>query len=252
MSRAGFLAGTVSYPWLWSKTRSRRCRCLAMRTAHRANNQEQAGGGRTPQAAGVWAGRRHLRSSIRLLLLAAAYASALLSFAVPAAAHGPCGCVKPAVATPGQQLVSSIPTIRIVWNPVRDDLLIGPDYLARNHVTGQPRVVLQDQLQPASATFRVPATAPGRYLVLLFDGTEDGMHYSWDYITVRSAPRSAPSAPPTAAATAPARRAGGLDGRVLVGVAALMLLVGAGVFVSARRRRTDGGRRAGRDGPGGR
>ena len=223
-----------------------------MRTAQRTNNQEQAGGGRTPQDGGARAGRRHLRSSIRLHLLAAAYASALLSFAVPAAAHGPCGCVKPAVATPGQQLVSSIRTIKIVWNPVRDDLLIGPDYLARNHVNGQQRVVLQDQPQPASATFRVPATAPGRYLVLLFDGTEDGMHYSWDYITVRSAPRSAPSAPPTAAVTAPARQVDGLDGRVLVGVAGLLLLAGAGVFVSVRKRRTASGRRAGRDGTGGR
>jgi hypothetical protein len=216
-----------------------------MRTTRHATDRDQAGCGRTPQNAGARTGRRHLRGGIRLLLLAAVCVSALPSFAVPAAAHGPCGCVSPAVATPGEQLVSSIPTIKIVWNPVHDDLLIGPDYLARDHVTGQPRVVLQDQPQPAPATFRVPATAPGRYLVLLYDGTEGGAHYSWDYIRVRSAPRSPPSAPPTAAATAPARRAGGLNGPVLVSVAALMLLVGAGVFVSARKHRTDGGNRAG-------
>ena len=190
-----------------------------------------------------------LRSSIRLPLLAAACTSALLSFAAPAAAHGPCGCVRPTVATPGRQLASSIPTIKIVWNPVRDDLLIGPDYLASDHVTGQPRVVLQDQPQPAPATFRVPATAPGRYLVLLFDGTEGGMHYSWDYIRVRSAPSSPASAQPTATTTAPARRAGGLGGPVLVGLAVLMSLLGAGVLRAARTHRTQAGKRAGRARP---
>jgi hypothetical protein len=63
-------------------------RCLAMRTTRRATDRDQAGCGRIPQNAGARTGRRHLRGSIRLLLLAAGCVSALLSFAVPAAAHG--------------------------------------------------------------------------------------------------------------------------------------------------------------------
>ena len=196
------------------------------------------------------AGHGHLRSGIRLLVLAAASMSVLLRLVVPAAAHGPCGCVSPAVTRPGEQLVSSVPTIKIVWNPIRDDLFIGPYYLARDHVTGQPRVVLQDQPQPASATFRVPLTAPGRYLVLLYDGTEGGVHYSWDYIRVRSAPRSPLSTQSTARTTAVARRAADRNGPALAGLAVVILLLSAGVLVLAGKYRTRGGKRASRDGAG--
>jgi hypothetical protein len=165
--------------------------------------------------------------------------------AVPAVAHGPCGCIRPATATPGERLASTYPTIKIVWNPVPADLLIGPDYLGRDHVDGQPRVVLQEQPQPASASFQVPATAPGLYLVLLYDGTEGGAHYSWDYITVRPGPRSAPSAGPTAVTTAPARR-GGRAGLALAGLsAALLSLLAVGIFVWARKHRRDSGSLAG-------
>ena len=170
----------------------------------------------------------------------------------PHSRHGPCGCITPTAATPGEQLVSTYPTIKIVWNPVPADFLIGPDDLTRAHVSGQPRLVLQEQPRPSPATFRVPATAPGRYLVLLYDGTEGGGHYSWDYITVRSGPRPPSSTRPTAAATEPARRAGGLNGPVLVGLAAaLVALLGASVLVLARRHRTHSGRRTGRAGSGG-
>jgi hypothetical protein len=161
--------------------------------------------------------------------------------AVPAVAHGPCGCIKPAAATPGEQLASTYPTIRIIWNPVPADLLIGPDYLGRDHVDGQPRVVLQEQPRPALASFQVPATAPGRYLVLLYDGTEGGAHYSWDYITVRAGPRSAPSVGPTVVTTAPARR-GGRGGLALAGLSgALLSLLGVGMLVWARKHRRNGG-----------
>ena len=223
-----------------------------MRTTRHANDRDQAGGGRVLQDAGARSKCRHLHSSIRLVVLAVGCASALVLAAVPAVAHGPCGCITPAAAMPGEQLASSYPTIRVVWNPVPADLLIGPDYLARDHVSGQPRVVLQEQPRPGSATFRIPATAPGRYLVLLYDGTEGGAHYSWDYITVRSGLRSPPSARPTGAATGPARRAGGPDGPVLVGLgAAFAALLGAGVLIVARRHRTDRGSRTGRAGTGG-
>jgi hypothetical protein len=187
--------------------------------------------------AGARAGRRHLGNRVRISVLASACASALLMTAVPAVAHGPCGCIRPATATPGEQLASTYPTIRIVWNPVPADLLIGPDYLGRDHVDGQPRVVLQEQPQPASASFQVPATAPGRYLVLLYDGTEGGAHYSWDYITVRPGRRSASSAAPTVVSAAPARR-GGPGGLALVGLcAALLSLLAVGMFVWAPKQR---------------
>ena len=177
-----------------------------------------------------------------MLVLITVCVSALVVGAIPADAHGPCGCIKPTAATPGERLVSSTPTIKIVWNPVRDDLFIGPDFLVRAHVAGQPRVVLQEQSQPGLATFTVPATAPGRYLVLLYDGTEGGVHYSWDYITVRSAPRSPPSTQQGTSMTAHGRRRDGLQSRVVLGLAvALLALLGVGIFVGVRKYRTDGG-----------
>ena len=209
-----------------------------MKTTRRADEQA---GGEVAQAAGARPGRRHLDSRVRVFVLAAGCASALLVTAVPAVAHGPCGCIKPASATPGEQLASTYPTIKIIWNPVPADLLIGPDYLGRDHIDGQPRVVLQEQPQPALASFQVPATAPGRYLVLLYDGTEGGAHYSWDYITVRSGPRSAPSVGPTVGTAAPTRR-GGRGGLALAGISgALLLLLGVGMFVWARKHRRKNG-----------
>jgi hypothetical protein len=157
-----------------------------MRATRRATDAAQAGAGGVRRGAGSRVEGRHLPRSVRLLTLAGCCASALLIAAVPAAAHGPCGCTTPTAAMPGERLVSGYPTIRVVWNPVAADLLIGPDDLARDHVAGQPRVVLQERPRPGPASFRVPVTAPGRYLVLLYDGTEGGVHYSWDYITVRS------------------------------------------------------------------
>jgi hypothetical protein len=71
----------------------------------------------------------------------------------PHSRHGPCGCITPTAATPGEQLVSTYPTIKIVWNPVPADFLIGPDDLTRAHVSGQPRLVLQEQPRPSTATF---------------------------------------------------------------------------------------------------
>ena len=211
-----------------------------MRTTRRVNARDNAGNGPVPQDAAVQVGCHHLPSSIRFLIVAAACASAVLAPAGPAAAHGPCGCITPAAAIPGEQLVSTYPTVKVVWNPVPADLPIGPDYLARDHVTGQPRVVLQEQPQPGSASFRVPATAPGRYLVVLYDGTEGGAHYSWDYITVRPGPRSSSSARPTVAATGLARRAGGLAGSVLAGLGAMLVaLFGGAVLVLVRKHRME-------------
>jgi hypothetical protein len=114
--RARLLAGSASCPWFWSKHGSGRCTPEPCDENHSPRERPGAGRERAPQDAGARAGRHHLRSSIRLVLLAAASMSALPSFAVPAAAHGPCGCVSPAVATPGEQLVSSIATIKIIWN----------------------------------------------------------------------------------------------------------------------------------------
>src|SRR5215213_5534266 len=125
-----------------------------MRTTRRAADQAGRGVGRGVDAR---AGRCRPGSSVRVFVLAAACTWALLMTAVPAAAHGPCGCIRPAAARPGEQLVSTVPTIKLVWNPVPSDLLIGPDYLGRDHVDGQPRVVLQEQPQPAVASFQVPA-----------------------------------------------------------------------------------------------
>jgi hypothetical protein len=212
-----------------------------MRTTRRAADQAGRGVGRGVDAR---AGRCRPGSSVRVFVLAAACASALLMTAVPAAAHGPCGCIRPAAARPGEQLVSTVPTIKLIWNPVPSDLLIGPDYLGRDHVDGQPRVVLQEQPQPAVASFQVPATAPGRYLVLMYDGTEGGVHYSWDYITVRPGSSSASSTGPTVVTTATAHQGGRGVPVLAVLSAALLALLAVGRIVWARKHGRDSGRLA--------
>jgi hypothetical protein len=38
--------------------------------------------------------------------------------------------------------------------------------------------------QNAGFSFRVPKARPGRYLVIVFDGSEAGQHYTWDFVRV--------------------------------------------------------------------
>ena len=118
--------------------------------------------------------------------------AALLLLAPAAAAHGPCGCLEPASGPPGTVVRADHPLMRVIFNPARADLGIGPARLWRRHRPGPARVLLRRPYryppEYGPGRFTIPRVAPGRYLVALHDGGEGGAHYSWGTITVVGAP----------------------------------------------------------------
>lgn len=161
-------------------------------------------------------------SSVGLLLLwlgsAAAYA------------HGPCHCL-PATAVPGDRVVTNN-VFRAIWNPTREDIYYEQSALVAAHVKGTPRLVLVDRDRSQArqdARFFIPAVPAGKYLVLLYDGSEGGEHYTWDTINVRRG-RVATSA---SSRPKPSTANGFPIGRV---VFALVVLMAAGALLTHRRR----------------
>ncbi len=152
-----------------------------------------------------------------------------------ASAHGPCGCL-PRTAYPGDAVVINN-VFRAVWNPTRADIYYGQPALIAAHVDGAPRIVLLNRDRKDArerARFLVPEVPTGRYLVLLYDGSEGGAHYTWDSMTVRRRPaKAAPSAATTSSDTT-----GGRGGFTAVAVAAgVVLLVATSSLFTLRRRR---------------
>ena len=116
----------------------------------------------------------------------------LLLAAAPAIAHGPCGCLTPSTVRPGDIVRVHNATLRVVWNPGRRELAIGPRPLWREQQRGQPSHELLRRRSPAKRSrFRVPEAPPGRYLIAVFDGTEGGAHYTWERVWVLPAKRRA-------------------------------------------------------------
>ena len=159
-------------------------------------------------------------------------------------AHGPCGCLTPASGPPGTTVTAAAAAYKVVFNPDRTDLPITQS-LWREHRPGvAPSVVLRktysysDLPLTGPVEFRVPAAPPGRYLVSIYDGSEGGAHYTWEYFRVTG--RQAQAAPPGPADPAPPATAETtrvpLPAAVLAGVAALLagLLLGG---LAARRWR---------------
>lgn len=48
----------------------------------------------------------------------------------------------------------------------------------------EPVVVLAEERPRAPLSFTVPDATPGRYLVVIYNGSESGFHYTWDFYTV--------------------------------------------------------------------
>jgi hypothetical protein len=152
----------------------------------------------------------------------------------PASGHGPCGCLTPASGPAGTTVSAAVGAYKVVFNPDRTDLGIGPRSLWADHRPGlAPTVVFRSTYRYADlplagpVEFQVPAAAPGRYLVGIYDGSEGGAHYTWEYFRVTG---RGGEAPPTAEATGHS-----MPTTVLVGLTALL----AGLFVgskAARRR----------------
>jgi hypothetical protein len=105
--------------------------------------------------------------------------------AAPAAAHGPCGCLRPAKGAPGVQVREVGTTaVRVLWNPARVDLPLGPPALWARHRPGATAELFAADRPARGVRFRIPDTRAGTYLVATFDGSEGGSHYTWDFVRV--------------------------------------------------------------------
>jgi hypothetical protein len=105
-------------------------------------------------------------------------------FVAAAPAHGPCGiCLSPTSGPPGTEVTTQHGTAYwIIWNGrgLPQDGALRPVYRR-----GIPTIELV-KLAAArdSVSFRVPAVRPGRYPVVIYDGSENGFHYTWDFFRV--------------------------------------------------------------------
>lgn len=130
-------------------------------------------------------------STLRLVATAVLAVAALAS--EPAIAHGPCGCLTPREGPPGTKVNARYPLYKVIFNPDRTDLAIGPRRLWSQHHGGPPITVYRTTWRYSrgplnhGGTFVIPRAAPGRYLIALYDGGEGGQHYSWETFTVHKA-----------------------------------------------------------------
>jgi len=111
-----------------------------------------------------------------------------------ASGHGPCGGTGPAFegenaleveTAPGERLVVMEPSIELVWNPDANDLRIDPPpEIAHDYVAGAPTLTLARAEKPKVQVITVPDVPAGRYLMVAYDGSEGGAHYTWDHVRV--------------------------------------------------------------------
>ncbi len=134
------------------------------------------------------------------LALLAALAAFTLSAEVTVA-HGPCDCLFPVVGQPGASVTVASggrvlkrrlnwPAYKVIFNPrpsafgtSGSDSGYASAYQAEAPTT---KVFSRSYKHPVrGARFRVPRSArSGLYLVMIFDGSEGGQHYTWDYFHV--------------------------------------------------------------------
>jgi hypothetical protein len=166
-----------------------------------------------------------------------------------ASAHGPCDCLSPASGPAGMAVSAAYPAYKVVFNPDRTDLGIGPKSLWRDHRAAlAPSVVFRktyrysDLPLKGPVQFKVPGAPPGRYLVSIYDGGEGGAHYTWEYfqVTAGGGATAAARAPsPLLSATREATRVS-LFATVLVAVAALLTGLLLGGLATRLRQRSRG------------
>lgn len=97
--------------------------------------------------------------------------------ATAASAHGPCRCLPPEVRPGDAMVINNV--FRVVLNPTRRDIYYEQPALIAAHVDGTPREVLVDRDRGDArkrARLVVPNVPAGRYLVLMYDGSEGGAH----------------------------------------------------------------------------
>lgn len=128
--------------------------------------------------------------------------AALGGAAVPALAHGPClNCLEPGAGPPGTRVHVAAEGVLAVWNPRPNMLALGvPGNSTECSIKcagakptyhyDEPMVVLAESNKREPMSFTVPDATPGRYLVVIYNGSESGFHYTWDFFTVKAATTS--------------------------------------------------------------
>ena len=140
---------------------------------------------------------------------------------------------------------------KVVFNPDRTDLAIGPTSLWRAQRPGiAPTVVFRTTYRYSDlpltdpVEFQIPTAPPGRYLVSVYDGSEGGAQYTWEYSRVTERRAEALATPAPAQSLTPPAEATGVSSlaTVLVGVSALSVGLLLGGLIMGRRREPGGPR----------
>jgi hypothetical protein len=180
---------------------------------------------------------------MRLATLLTVVVAAAMALADAAPAHGPCGCLKPSTGSPGTVVPFEGRAFKIVFNPDRAELPIGPPELWGAHEDALAPIVVfrrsyryAPRPQLVRASWKVPQVPPGRYLIAIYDGSEGGAHYTWDFFEV---PDEGPTSARKPAEVPAAARSDDVGMTVVAGVAGLSLAVGAaiGAIMTRRSRR---------------
>jgi hypothetical protein len=182
-----------------------------------------------------------------LLIVVTVFVACGCSIALaPAWGHGPCDCLTPASGPAGTAVSAAAGAYKVVFNPDRTDLAIGPKALWRDHRPDVAPIVVfrttyrySDLPLGAPVDFRVPKVSPGRYLVSIYDGSEGGAHYTWEYFRVTEGRADAPATRAPASSPASTAEGAGISSlaTVLVGVSCLLVGLFLGLFVLRRWRR---------------
>lgn len=113
-------------------------------------------------------------------------------------AHGPCGdmCLEPNSGPPGTAVTTeNLEGVLAVWNPRPNTLPLGvPGTSARCdpkcarakplfHLE-QPTRILAESVKPTQLHFAIPESPTGKYLIVVYDGSEGGFHYTWETFEV--------------------------------------------------------------------
>lgn len=122
----------------------------------------------------------------------------------PAIAHGPCGavgssCLEPNLGPRGTEVTTEgFEGVLAVWNPRPNILALGVPGSSKDcdikcaeakpiYHFDQPLVVLAEADHRSQLQFVVPDVPPGKYIVVMYDGSEGGRHYTWNAFKVTGA-----------------------------------------------------------------
>ena len=124
--------------------------------------------------------------AVPLVRAVAGVLAAVAALPAVALAHGPCGCLEPASGPPGTRVHAAYPIYKVIFNPDRSDLSIGPESLWRRHRGGPPVTVYRRtwRYSRRPRDVRDPARVARPLSRRALRRGESGVHYSWETFTV--------------------------------------------------------------------